>query len=36
MGWSSTRWTGSILEYVRPELDAKEKTAFSSDSKLQH
>jgi hypothetical protein len=24
------------LNNVRPELDAKEKTVFSSDSKLQH
>ena len=35
-GWKGTRWTGSVIEYVRPAPDAKEKTAFSSDSKLPH
>jgi hypothetical protein len=35
MGCNGTRWTGRVLEYVRPPPDAKEKTVFSSDSKLQ-
>jgi hypothetical protein len=35
-GWRGTRWTGSVIEYVRPTPDAKEKTVFSSDSKLPH
>jgi hypothetical protein len=36
MGWNGARWTGQTIEYVRRALDAKEKTVFSSDSKLQH
>jgi hypothetical protein len=35
-GWTGTRWAGSVIEYVRPTPDAKEKTVFSSDSKLPH
>ena len=34
-GWRGIRWTGSVIEYVRPTPDAKEKTVFSSDSKLR-
>jgi hypothetical protein len=35
MGWKQAHWTGCPFEYVRPALVAKEKTVFSSNSKLR-